>query len=76
MAAEERKHVLFWKNAIRYSEENTIPDIFENETNVHSDLKKSKALALKLLESIEYGVDSRSFLQQHTGWNFIYCIHL
>ncbi len=61
MATEERGHVLFWKNAIKYSEENTIPDIFENEENVYSDLQHSKVLAIKLLESKEYGVDSRSF---------------
>ncbi len=61
MAAEEREHVLFWKNAIVYSVENTIPEIFVDENVVYEDLKKSKELAIKLLESIEQREDTKSY---------------
>jgi diguanylate cyclase (GGDEF)-like protein len=61
MAAEEREHVLFWKNAIVYSEENTIPEIFIEEKVVYEDLKRSKELAIKLLESIEQREDTKSY---------------
>lgn len=48
MAKEERTHVLFWKRAIAFCHENTVPDIFYNMTEVTAELNSSlqKALAL------------------------------
>ncbi len=61
MALEEREHVFFWKNAIKFSMENTIPNIFEDDSSVINDLSESLKKAQILYESIEYNNDVASY---------------
>jgi len=61
MAKEERDHVLFWKKCIDYSNENTIPDIFDDMDQVVEELSISKNKATDLLNSIDINGDSHSY---------------
>ena len=52
IASEEREHVLFWKKAIDFKKNNTIPDIFYDIDTVILELKNSLNKANNLFDSL------------------------
>lgn len=61
MANEEREHIRFWESAIKFSNENTIPSIFENDQLVKDEIRNSINKANKLLEDLEQNNNLDSF---------------